>query len=45
MNKSGGGGGYSPDGEERAFLDLINNYRRKNGAGELSAPEPAWRGG
>ena len=29
-------GGYSPDGEERAFLDLINNYRRQNGVGTLS---------
>jgi uncharacterized protein YkwD len=36
-NKNGGGGGgYSPDSEERAFLDLINAYRRKNGAGNLS---------
>jgi uncharacterized protein YkwD len=35
--KNGGrGGGYSPDGEERAFLDLINNYRRQHGAGNLS---------
>ena len=35
-NGSGNGGGsYSPDGEERTFLDLINDYRRKNGAGEL----------
>jgi uncharacterized protein YkwD len=33
---SGGGGGSSADGEERAFLDLINNYRRQNGAGNLS---------
>jgi uncharacterized protein YkwD len=33
---SGGSGGYSPDAEERAFLDLINNYRRNNGAGALS---------
>jgi uncharacterized protein YkwD len=32
----GGGGGYSPDSEERAFLDLINDYRDKNGAGKLS---------
>jgi uncharacterized protein YkwD len=32
----GGGGGYSPDSEERAFLDLINAYRRKNGGGNLS---------
>ena len=30
------GGGYSPDGEERAFLDLINAYRRRHGAGNLS---------
>ncbi len=34
--KNGGGGGYSPDGEERAFLDLINAYRRKHGARNLS---------
>jgi uncharacterized protein YkwD len=34
--KNGGGGGYSPDREERAFLDLINAYRRKTGAGKLS---------
>jgi uncharacterized protein YkwD len=27
---------YAPDKEERAFLDLINDYRRKNGAGALS---------
>ena len=33
---SSGGGGSSPEGEERAFLDLINNYRRQNGAGNLS---------
>jgi uncharacterized protein YkwD len=32
----GSGGGYSPDGEERAFLDLINDYRRRNGVGSLS---------
>ena len=32
----GGGGGYSPDSEERKFLDLINDYRRRNGAGKLS---------
>jgi uncharacterized protein YkwD len=31
-----GGGGYAPDGEERAFLDLINDYRRRNGAGDLA---------
>ena len=31
-----GGGDYSPDREERAFLDLINNYRRKKGVGKLS---------
>jgi uncharacterized protein YkwD len=35
-NENGGGGSYSPDSEERAFLDLINDYRRKNGAGNLS---------
>ena len=29
-------GDYSPDREERAFLDLINDYRRKNGARKLS---------
>jgi uncharacterized protein YkwD len=28
--------GYSPDREERAFLDLINDYRRRNGAKSLS---------
>ena len=33
---SGGGGGYSPDSEERAFLDLINAYRRRHGAGNLT---------
>jgi uncharacterized protein YkwD len=33
---NGGGGGYSPDSEERKFLGLINDYRRKNGAGALS---------
>jgi uncharacterized protein YkwD len=33
---SGGSRGYSPDREERAFLDLINDYRRKNGAPNLS---------
>lgn len=32
----GGGGGYSPDSEERAFLDLINDYRARSGAGKLS---------
>jgi uncharacterized protein YkwD len=31
-----GKGGYSPDGEERAFLELINAYRRKNGVSQLS---------
>ena len=35
--KSGGGsGGYSPDSEERAFLNLINDYRRNNGVGALT---------
>ena len=33
---SGGSGSYSPDSEERAFLDLINDYRRNNGAGALT---------
>jgi len=33
---SSGRRGYSPDREERAFLDLINDYRRKNGARNLS---------
>lgn len=33
---SGGSGEYSPDSEERAFLDLINDYRRSNGVGTLS---------
>jgi uncharacterized protein YkwD len=32
----GGGGDYSPDSEERAFLNLINDYRERNGAGKLS---------
>lgn len=36
---SGGSGGYSPDAEERAFLDLINDYRRNNGAGVLTLNE------
>jgi len=35
-NRGGGGGSYSPDGEESAFLDLINNYRRQHGTGNLS---------
>ncbi len=30
------GGSYSPDGEERAFLDLINRYRRDKGLSTLS---------
>lgn len=34
--KGGGGGAYSPDSEERAFLDLINNYRRDHDAGKLA---------
>lgn len=34
--KKGNGGGYSPDNEERAFLELINAYRRQHGAGNLS---------
>ena len=41
-NRNGGNGGndgYNPDGEERAFLDLINDYRRRNGAGALSPQE------
>jgi uncharacterized protein YkwD len=33
---STGSSGYSPDAEERAFLDLINDYRRNNGAGALT---------
>jgi uncharacterized protein YkwD len=33
---SGSSSGYSPDSEERAFLDLINDYRRSQGAGALS---------
>ena len=32
----GNGGDYTPDGEERTFLDLINAYRRQHGAGNLS---------
>jgi uncharacterized protein YkwD len=31
-----GSAGYAPDAEERAFLDLINDYRRGNGAGPLA---------
>ncbi len=31
-----GEGGYTPDRQERAFHDLINAYRRKNGAGKLT---------
>ena len=34
--RKGNGGGYSPDSEERKFLDLINDYRKRNGAGPLS---------
>ena len=34
--KGNGGGGYTPDSEERKFLDLINDYRRRNGAGNLA---------
>ena len=30
------GGSYSPDNEERAFLDLINRYRRDKGLSSLS---------
>jgi uncharacterized protein YkwD len=30
------GGGYAPDSEERAMLDLINDYRRRNGAAALT---------
>ena len=33
---SGSSGDYSPDSEERAFLDLINDYRRSRGAGALT---------
>jgi uncharacterized protein YkwD len=33
---SGSSGSYSPDSEERAFLDLINDYRRSQGVGALS---------
>jgi uncharacterized protein YkwD len=32
----GGSGGYSPDDEERAFLDLINDYRSANKRPPLS---------
>jgi len=35
--KNGGNsGGYSPDAEERAFLELINDYRRSKSAGALT---------
>lgn len=30
------GNSYAPDAEERAFLDLINEYRRRHGAGALT---------
>jgi uncharacterized protein YkwD len=33
---NGSSGSYSPDSEERAFLDLINDYRRAQGAGALT---------
>lgn len=32
----GGSGNYAPDSEERAFLDLINDYRKSNGLGALT---------
>ena len=35
-NNSGSSGGYSPDSEERAFLDLINDYRHSQGASALT---------
>lgn len=35
-NNGGSSGGYSPDSEERAFLNLINDYRRSKGAGALT---------
>lgn len=35
-NNGGNSGSYSPDSEERAFLDLINDYRRSKGAGALT---------
>lgn len=35
-NNGGNSGGYSPDAEERAFLDLINDYRRSKGIGALT---------
>lgn len=34
--KNKGGGGYAPDSEERAMVDLINDYRRRNGAAPLT---------
>lgn len=34
--KKGNGGGYNPDSEERTFLGLINDYRKRNGAGALA---------
>jgi uncharacterized protein YkwD len=30
------GGGYAPDAEELAFLDLINDYRRQHGVSPLA---------
>lgn len=35
-NNGGNSGGYSPDSEERAFLTLINDYRRAQGVGTLT---------
>ncbi|HLL49125.1 MAG TPA: CAP domain-containing protein, partial [Thermomicrobiales bacterium] len=35
-NSNGGGGGYAADGEERAFLNLINDYRSRNGLAGLA---------
>lgn len=35
-HKGGSSGSYSPDSEERAFLDLINDYRRSKGEGALT---------
>jgi uncharacterized protein YkwD len=33
---NGGGRGYAPDGEELAFLALINDYRGQHGVGALT---------
>ena len=36
QRKRGSSEGYAPDAEERAMLDVINDYRRQNGVGALT---------